>query len=109
MTNTRLKVPLPTRLRHLTLLNATVLEILQIGDAKSASNRLQVKTDIIRHFLGHGAQEIAAQLLARGAAQPVSPPDFPQSVDTSLAHSRNLNQPLPQRVLATQILLDGRH
>ena len=51
-------------------------EIGQIRLAIAAANHFDVKCDVACGPVVQGAQQATAQLLARGAAQPVLPPDF---------------------------------
>src|SRR5262245_33408948 len=105
----RLKVLRPPLLHRLGRLLLLPPQILQIRLAKSTADLPHVKLDVLRVASVEGAQQIAAELLAAGAREPLPPPDLPHAVYPGIAPRVDRSQLLEQLRLLAQLHLDRRH
>ena len=65
--------------------NKPAAEVFKIGEAITAADGLQVKVNELRMGRIEGAEQVAAELLARGAGKAIAAPDFADAVNARIA------------------------
>jgi hypothetical protein len=68
-----------------------------------------VKLDVSGFLFGQHPEEVAAKLFARGATEPMAPPNFAERMYTGIPAPVNGSEPLLQFFVAAQRILDRRH
>ena len=74
------------------------LQIADAGRAVAALDRFEVKLHVVGRVARQHAQQVAAQLFARRAAQPMPPPDFAERMHARVAPAVDRREPLLQLI-----------
>lgn len=61
------------------------LEVVEVGLAEAAADDVEMELDVGGFFVGQGTEQMAAELLARGATETIAAPDFAERVDAGVA------------------------
>ena len=86
-----------------------LFQIVEIGLAIAATDRVDVKHDVVGLVVVQHTQQVAAQLFARGATQPVATPDFAQRMHAGVAALDDFRQLRGQLWILAQSIFDRRH
>ena len=105
----RLKVLATAAVNVISRFGLLGFKVSQIGRAEPAANGVDMEADVIRLLVRKDAKQVTTKLLTRGAAQPLTPPNLAQRVNSRIAPAIDLRQPLRQLRLRTQRALDCRH
>ena len=85
------------------------LQIFDACRAVSARHCLDMEFHVVGGAFWQHAEKIAAELLARGTAEPMSPPDFAKRMNARIAATVDRCQLLLQTFIAAKRILNGRH
>src|SRR5687768_16453314 len=81
-----LEVFLPAAFRNLGVRCRLLrFQIGEAGPAIAAADSFQLKLRVVGHIARQHSEQVAAELLARRAAQPMSPPDFAKRMNPRVA------------------------
>src|SRR5262249_27665286 len=84
----------------------------EIGDARfavAALHLFHVELDVGVRVAWQNAEEVAAELFARGAAQPMAPPDIAERMDARVSPAVDRGELFLQRAILPQRILNRRH
>ena len=84
-------------------------EVFQVGLAVAAADDVQVEVDIGRVPFVQGAEQVAAELLAGRATEPLTPPDIADAVNAGVAAAVDHRQLTQQIGPRAQLGLDRGH
>ena len=105
----RLKILLAAAVHDRGALGLAGLQVFEIGCARAAARNFKMETGEGRLRFAHHLEQIAAQLISRGAAKAMTSPDLAQRMQARIAAGIDCCQLLAQSRIVAQRAFDPGH